>query len=84
MNAKGKYVPDPDLDDDGMDLGKYDNDPGFDEADDAGSDDERSRFEFYAESGDKPEDMNFNAAQRARYVAYLKEKGIDPAGFKSR
>jgi len=78
MSAKGKYVPDPDLDDDGMDLGKYDNDCGFDEDPDASSsEDELWDFESLAKHKRKPEDVGADAGFKKRYAAYLKKNGLE-------
>lgn len=86
MCAKGRYVPDPDLiDDDGYDLGKEANDCGFDEvAPAAGSADELADFEDLVHAKIKPEDVGDTDAFKARYAAYLKQKGIDPESFKGK
>jgi hypothetical protein len=78
MSAKAKYSPDPDLvDERGYDFGKEANDPGFDEVALApGSAEELEDFESLSISKIKPEDVRNSAAFKARYAAFLKEKGV--------
>jgi hypothetical protein len=86
MAVKGRYVADPDLDEDGLDTGLFDNDPGFYEVPDApGSPEELDRFEFLAKHKTKPEDYcTGDEKERKRYAKFLKKKGINPAGVKSK